>query len=61
MIKYSDVEKAKMLDRICAQPGCWHYQARGYIYCICCLHGYCSSPAEEIKEMLIQYRLEHNA
>lgn len=43
----------------CVEEGCWHYRERGYIYCICCLHGKCETiPHEEEKQSLSEQILE---
>lgn len=33
--------------RKCMEYICWHVKAKGFIYCICCLHGRCVTIPEE--------------
>ncbi len=45
--EYCDKVDRERFDRLtehkCAERGCWHYTASGYIYCNHCLHGACQS------------------
>ncbi len=31
----------------CEDPTCWHFKAKGRIYCTCCLYGRCVTIPEE--------------
>lgn len=41
----ADIQKDNPLK--CVENGCWHKKAKGYIVCICCLHGRCYTILEE--------------
>lgn len=48
------IEQARsIVGRKCAELACWHYSARGFIYCTCCLHGRC-------REMIIDAQIEYS-
>ncbi len=44
-ITVADIQKDNPLK--CVENGCWHKKAKGYIVCICCLHGRCYTILEE--------------